>query len=117
MTKEIKIGGNTYAFTANGATPLFYKEFFKNDLLQLMQTKGESITIATENIPELAFIMHKQAENADMMKLTRNDYIEFLSQFAPMDLTVSSKEIFMVYLGDSVQMVEPKKKAGAKLKG
>ena len=29
MTREIEIGGKPIKFTANGATPVFYKMFFK----------------------------------------------------------------------------------------
>lgn len=117
MTKEINIGGKPYIFTANGATPLFYKQFFHEDLLQKLSLKGENLTIATEDLPQLAFIMAKQGEKADMMQLKKESYIEWLTQFNPMDIPINGEEIFLIYVGDSIQTSEPKKKASGKAKG
>lgn len=117
MTKEIKVGARTIPFTANGATPLFYKQFFKNDLLKLISVKGNDITIGTENVPELAFIMAKQADGANFMQLTMDHYIEFLSRFEPMDITLAGDEIMRLYLGDLATDVQPKKKTKGVAKG
>lgn len=112
MTKEILIGGKPITFTSNGATPLFYNRFFHKDLMKQMSASGEELLIATEDLPELAFIMAKQADKADMMHLTDEMYIEWLSLFNPLDLAVKGNEIFMVYVADSISSVEPKKKVG-----
>ena len=113
MFKEIEIGGKQVAFLANGATPLFYKQFFKKDLLKLM-SEGEGLEVATENIPELGFIMAKQADKADMMRLTQAQYVEWLSLFEPLDLTLKGDEIVGVYVGNSIPMEKPKKKGKGK---
>ena len=104
----MKIGTKTIAFQANGATPLFYKMLFKKDLLR--QLTGEELEIASDDIPALAYIMAKQADKADMMKLNYEGYIEWLSLFEPLDLVMAGKEIASVYIADSVPMEEPKKK-------
>lgn len=110
MQKEIQIGGKTINFVANAATPLYYKQFFKKDLLQLMTKDEDGLTVASENVPELAFIMAKQADKADMMHLTFKHYVEWLELFDPLDLIMSSEGILSVYFGDLETDVEPKKK-------
>lgn len=116
MTKEIDFRGKTITFTSNGATPLFYKQFFNKDLLKIVTAGDEGLMIATENIPELAFIMAKQADKADMMRLSFESYIEWLSLFEPFDLTLKAEEIFNIYAKDIMPTEEPKKKVG-KAKG
>lgn len=116
MTKGIDFRGKTITFTSNGATPLFYKQFFRKDLLKIVTAGDEGLEIATENIPELAFIMAKQADKADMMNLRYEMYIDWLSLFEPFDLTLKAEEIFEVYAKDIMPTEEPKKKAG-KAKG
>ena len=119
MTKEIMIGDKPITFTSNGATPIFYKQFFKKDLMKFTNLDGNeaAMELAEGEINELAFIMAKQADKADMMKLTFANYIEWLELFNPLDLTMKSDEIYMVYLADSVPMEEPKKKGRGKVKG
>lgn len=116
MTKELTIGGKTINFTANGATCLFYKQFFKKDLLKEITTNGDEMTIASEAIPELAFIMAKQADKADLMKMPFDKYIEWLELFNPFDLALCGNDIFMVYVADAVPTEEPKKKGKGKAK-
>lgn len=118
MTKDIIIGGKTITFTSNGATPLFYKQFFKKDLMQFTKSdKNEAaMEIAEGAITELAFIMAKQADRADMMHLTMENYIQWLELFNPLDITMKSQEIYLVYVADSVPMEKSKKKAKEKAK-
>lgn len=114
MTKDITIGGKPITFTANGATALFYKQFFHKDLLTEISTDGKEMEIASESIPELAFIMAKQADKADMMHLKFDMYIEWLELFEPLALMLAGNEIFNVYVADSIPSAEPKKKAKGK---
>lgn len=116
MTKEITIGDKLITFTANGATALYYKQFFKKDLLTEISTDGREMEIASESIPELGFIMAKQADKADMMHLKYDNYLEWLEVFEPLDLALKGAEIFNVYVSNSLPSVDPKKKAG-KAKG
>lgn len=114
MYKEIKVGSKTIAFKSNGATPLFYKQVFKKDIIK--ELHGDSIEIASDNIPELGFIMAKQADNADMMALNMTMYIEWLSLFEPLDLVMCGGDIANVYLSDSIPSETPKKKGKGTLK-
>lgn len=118
MTKEIIVGGKPITFTANGATPLFYKQFFKKDLMKFtgINEKEAAMELAEGDITGLAFIMAKQADKADMMHLTMQNYIEWLELFNPLDVTMKSDEIYMLYVADSVPMEEPKKKGRGKAK-
>lgn len=118
MFREIKVGDKTVAMLANGATPLFYKQLFKKDLLKLFSNKGEEMV--GEQVSELAFIMAMQAKEgmtaAEMMKLSYDAYIEWLSQFEPLDLTMSGGDITLMYVSDSVPSAMPKKKVNGKAK-
>lgn len=116
MTKEIDFRGKTITFTSNGATPLFYKQLFHKDLLKEISTDDDGIGIATERIPELGFIMAKQADKADMMHLTYEMFLEWMALFEPFDMTLKGEEIFAVYAADLMTTEQPKKKAG-KAKG
>lgn len=119
MYKEIVIGGGdhsqTIGFLSNAVTPLYYKQVFKVDLLQMLTESGD-MEIAGDKIPELAFIMAKQAEKADMTKINYDSYIEWLEQFAPLDLVLKSTEIANVYIADSLTSVEAKKNSKGKAK-
>lgn len=117
MTKEIMIGGKQNIFTANGATPIFYKQFFHKDLIKMMAQNEDTIEVATENIPEIAFIMAMQGAGKDMSKLTQEMYIDWLSSFDALDLTLKGAEIIAVYIGDTLPTEEPKKKENVKRKG
>lgn len=109
MRKELEIGGNNYAFVANAATAIYYKQFFKKDLLANL-TSGDGIAIASDALPELAFIMAKQADKADMMHLKYETYLEWLERFDAMDIALHAEEILSVYYTDMETSVEPKKK-------
>lgn len=116
MTREITIGGKPISFTANGATALFYKQFFRKDLLKEITTDGKDMELATDSIPELAFIMAKQADKADMMHLTFDMYVQWLELFNPFDIALAGEEIFNVYVADAIPTEEPKKKVSGKQK-
>ncbi|MBR2413237.1 MAG: hypothetical protein IKK40_08820 [Bacteroidales bacterium] len=109
MRKEIEIGGNNYEFVANAATPIYYKQFFNKDLLASL-TSGEGLQIASDALPELAFIMAKQADKADMMNLKYKHYIEWLERFDALDIPLHAEEIISVYYNNVETSVEPKKK-------
>lgn len=109
MFKEIKVGEQTIGFLSNGATPLYYKQTFGNDLLKSLNSSGE-FELASDKMPELAFIMAMQAEKADMKMLNMDKYIEFLERFDALDLQMASSAIIDVYLGNSLPTEKPKKK-------
>lgn len=116
MTKDVKIGVKTINLTANGATPLFYKQFFHKDLLKEISTSDDGLVLANESVPELAFIMAKQSDKADMLHLTQDMYVEFLSLFDALDLPLAGSDIFGVYVANAMPTEEAKKKSSGKAK-
>lgn len=112
MYREIKVGKSTVPMLANGATPIRYRMIFKKDLInEFQQAEGNNYSIAVDTVSELAFVMAKAAEKADMNKLNLEIYIEWLEQFEPFDLTEALEEIVDLYLGNIETSSEVKKKA------
>ena len=111
MYREIKVGKSTVPMLANGATPIRYKMVFGKDLISEFQNVESNYALAMDTISELAFIMAKAAEKADMSKLNMETYIEWLEQFEPLDLTEASDGVVDIYLANSETSSEVKKKA------
>ena len=120
MFKELKIGDKTIPMLANGATPLRYKLVFKKDIIAEFQLAENDYSKVTNSMPELAFIMAKQAEasqgNADLNLLNFDMYMAWMEQFEPMDLVLASDEIIDLYLGNNQTSSEPKKKVRGEAK-
>lgn len=120
MEKVIKIGTKDVALSANAATPIRFRNIFGKDLLTIVSEgtspEGIDMKVASEVAPELAFIMAKSAEKADMTKLNEDKMIEWLEQFEPMDLINATDGIFSVYFGDSETEVEAKKNSNGEPK-
>lgn len=114
MFKNMKIGDKTIPMLANGATPLRYKLVFKKDIIKELQLAENDYSKVTDSMPELAFIMAKQAEassgNADLNVLDFNMYMAWMEQFGPMDLVLASDDIIDLYMGNTETSTEPKKK-------
>ena len=111
MYREIKIGKSTIPMSANGATPIRYRMVFKKDLISEFQRVGNNYSVAIDTVTELAFIMAKAGEKADMDKLNQNAYIAWLEEFEPFDITDAADEIVDLYMGNSQTSSEVKKKA------
>ena len=116
MFKELKIRDIKLPLLANGATPYYFKRLFGKDLLKQLTSTGE-YEIASDEIPELAFIMAKQAEKADMAQLSFDMYIEWLEQFDALDMVMNSTDIADVYIGNTIPQEQPQKKTSGKAKG
>lgn len=113
MFKEVKIGEQMIPMKANGATPYRYRELFHKDIITMMN-KGTNADDAVEMASELAFIMAKSAEDADMSRLNKDAFYEWLEQFETFDIVQASEEIFSVYVGQNVTTSTAKKKTSAK---
>lgn len=120
MVKEISIGTKRVILEANAATPIRYRNTFKKDLLTQIsegtRENGVDMSVASEVAPELAFIMAKSAEKADMRLLNEDEWLKWLEQFEPMDVVNATEDIFSVYFGDMQTEVEGKKKAPEEVK-
>ena len=97
--------------SANGATPIRYRMVFGKDLLSEFQNVDNNYSVAIDTISELAFIMAKAAEKADMDLLNKAAYVAWLEQFEPFDITNAAEEIVELYMGNTVTTSEVKKKA------
>lgn len=113
MYAEVEVGGKTIPMLANGATPLRYKKVFNEDLLQKIDYTDGSISLAMNGVNELAFIMAKAAEGADMNTLNEDMFIEWLEQFDSMDIISAGQDIMNCYIGNMATSSKAKKKASA----
>lgn len=113
MFKEVKIGEQTIGMISNGATPYRYRNLFHKDLIAKMNDEMKADDV-TEMASELAFIMAKSAEKADMNLLNLDDFYEWLEQFEVFDIASASEDIFNVYVGQDITTSTAKKKQSAK---
>ena len=60
-----------------------------------------------ETIMQLAFIMAKQAEKADMAALDDDAFIGWLEGFGPMAFVETAEDILNVYMDSTVSTAEP----------
>lgn len=116
MYREIKIGNGTFPMSANGATPIRYRMVFGKDLISEFQKVESNYSVAIDTISELAFIMAKAGEKADMDKLNLNTYVTWLEQFEPFDITDASESIIDLYMSNSKASSEVKKKVRGAVK-
>ena len=114
MQKTISIeGGEQLKLSANAATPFRFKQVFNTDLLRVFQqsTQSEEDGMILGNLAaQMAFIMNKQAEGADMNSLSMDDFYAWLERFEAMDFVNAGEEIVRTYLGSTQTSVEAKKK-------
>lgn len=114
MFKEVKVGDKVLPMRASGRTPLYYRQVFHKDILGAFSNDDDQISMAAENIPEVAYILAMNGADADMTKLNEDTYAEWLEQFEAFDLVMAGEDIFNVYLGNLATTSKPKKKASAK---
>lgn len=119
MYKEIKIGGEAVPMKATAATPFYYKQIFRTDLMKVFSAAAkaqddteEASSIISEHIPELAYVMKCQGAGEDMTTRNLETYVEWLETLEPNDIILASQDILMLYNGNKVTSAVPKKKAG-----
>ena len=110
MFGKIHAGGKTLEVLANAATQIRYKQVFHRNLMGFFLGKGTDEDNA-ETVQELAYIMARAAERADMGKLSYDDYIEWLEGFEPLAFAnqETASEIIDVYQGNQIADSEVKK--------
>lgn len=110
MLGRINAGGRTIEVLANAATPIRYKQVFHRNLMGFFLGK-ETEENNAEMVQELAYIMARAAERADMGKLSYEDYIEWLEGFEA--LAFSNQEtasaLIDIYQGNQIADSEVKK--------
>ncbi len=118
MIKSINIGGQDLLLASNGATPIRFKQIFKQDLMvafSKIDTKEVDGAESLELTEKLAFIMNKQATIKDKKEWTSisyDDFIEFTEGFEVFALAEAAEEIMNVYLGQAAGDSKPKKEEG-----
>lgn len=107
MNRTITIDGNELALAANAATPFRYKQLFKKDLFHILGNEQLAQENGVETVTELAFIMAKQAEKADMNSLSQDNFVEWLEGFGPMAFVEGAEEILNTYMASTVATSTP----------
>lgn len=112
MITNIKVGGGELSLAANAATPFRFKQVFGTDLLTIFQKSTQSEEdgmILSEVVTQLAYIMHKQAEKADMNLLSMDDFYTWLENYEPMEFTMVGQEIINAYMASTIPTSTAKK--------
>ena len=86
MYGKVQIGDKTVEMLSNAASPVFFRQVFHEDFIAKTAEMNSSNAIDSDLFSKMFFIIAKQAENADPMKLNFNSYIEWISQFELIDL-------------------------------
>lgn len=98
MFKTLNIDGKDIEFSANAATPFRYRQVFHKDLLSILGNEEKAQNEGVEAVTELAFIMAKQAEKADMGKLNEEVFFEWLEGFGSMAFVNNAEDILNIYM-------------------
>ena len=108
MYKTVIVDGKEMGLSANAATPFRYKQVFKSDLFAVLGNEKRAEEEGAEVVTKLAYIMHRQAEKADMGKLNEDDFITWLEGFSAMAFVNSAEEIVNAYMDSTVGTATPK---------
>ena len=107
MYTKMTIGGKEIELAANAATVIRYKHIFHKDLFFILGNEERAEKDGVEAIQELAFIMNKQAEKADMTKLDEEAYMKWLEQFPAMAFVEKAEDILNAYMESSITTATP----------
>lgn len=107
MYKKIEIDGKEIEVVANAATPFRFKQIFHKDLLTILGNEKKAEEEGVETVTQLAFVMAKQAEKADMSKLNEAEMINWLEDFSPMAFINAAEDIMNAYIDQTVGSATP----------
>ena len=107
MFKTLNIDGREIEFSANAATPFRYRQVFHKDLLSILGNEEKAQNEGVEAVTELAFIMAKQAEKADMGKLNEEVFFEWLEGFGSMAFVNNAEDILNIYMESTETTATP----------
>ena len=108
MYEKVQIGDKTVEMLSNAASPVFFRQVFHEDFLAKTAEMNSSGAIDTDTFSKMFFIIVKQAEKADLMKLNFNSYIEWISQFELVDLINVLPDIATFVFGQMQGSAVPK---------
>lgn len=82
VSKTLQIDGKDFDFSANGVTPIIYKQVFRSDLFKDFMNLSDDGAGFYEIITQLAYILNKSAEGLKFSEMKYDAYIEWLSAFS-----------------------------------
>lgn len=108
---RIKIGKQDVEMVANAATPILFKIVFKEDFFVVSQKVEEEEGLSVDLFSKVGYVMAMQAKKKlpQLLKLTLEDYIEWMAQFETLDVALSVSEIADIYAGNTKTTSTPKK--------
>lgn len=107
MYTTILVDGKEMGLSANAATPFRYKQVFKSDLFAVLGNEKRAEEEGAEVVTRLAYIMHNQAEKADMNKLNEDNFITWLEGFSAMAFINVADEIINAYMDSTIGTATP----------
>jgi len=107
MFKKVTVDGKELELSANAATLFRFKQVFHKDLIGILGNEEKAEVEGVEAVTELAYIMAKSAEKADMNKLNYDDFISWLEGFEPMAFIDSAEDILNVYMSSAKSTSTP----------
>lgn len=110
MTGYVTLGGAKRGLTANGLSPVLFRKVFREDFLQARVDNQKDNGAIMELYGRMAFIMQMQHERsqADLLKLTEDDYWEWLATIHGADIENHFAEISAIYEGNEAPLSDPK---------
>lgn len=110
MRGTINISGKEVEVAANAASPYIFKQIFHEDFLKKIQEKDPDEDI----FQKMFFVMASQAKmtTPEALKLTFDNYMEFLDGFDPMEIIGSTQNITEFYFNQTFATSVPKGKGG-----
>lgn len=119
MKKEIPVTledgeEKSFPFVANGATAIFYRSTFNEDLIIAMNALNDLDTAKTNTlvILKLAYIMNYQAEHdGAAFDASMDDFISWAAKLDGMSVYDQSGEIVGLYRGQKDTESKPKNQA------
>ena len=75
--------------------------------MSILGNEDKAQNEGVEAVTELAFVMAKQAEKADMNKLNYDMFIDWLEDFGPMAFVDSAENILAVYMESTASTSTP----------
>lgn len=107
MYKEIQIGNKKVPMITNATTSFRFKQIFKTDLLAVFS--GRVSEGQEEIVIQLAYVMAKQAEKADMTRLNVETFYKWLEEFETVDFFNVTDDIMNLFAGANEGEAEAKK--------
>lgn len=110
MRGTVNINGKDVELVANAASPYLYRQIFQEDFLRKIQEKDPD----TDLMQRMGFVMAAQAKmsTSEVLKLTQADFLEWLTDFDPLDILTATEEISDLYFRQAKGLSTPKKQGG-----